>query len=151
MAIQRWEPLRDLLGLQEKVNRLFEESLARSGRLGTGDELRGAAWNPAVDLFETPDRYVLRADIPGTDGTGVELAVGENDVVLRGERRPDPAVPRESYLRLERPTGEFQLRVSIPASVDRRGIEASHRNGVLEVVLPKKKPEPQARIQVSIQ
>ncbi len=148
MVIQRWDPLRNLLHLQERVNRLFEESLARSGVVRETEA--PTAWRPPVDLHEQDDRYVLRADLPGMDGSTVEVQVEEHDLVLRGERGVDSSVPRESYLRLERPSGSFVVRITIPESVNRQAIGAAHRNGVLEVVLPKRREESRARIQVSV-
>jgi HSP20 family protein len=136
-----------LLHLQERVNRLFDESLARSGARSESEA--PAAWRPPVDLYEQEDRYVLRADLPGMDAGTVDVQVDEGDLVLRGNRRSDASVPRESYLRLERPSGGFTVRIGIPPSVDGKRIEATHRNGVLEVVLPKKREEPHARIPVS--
>jgi HSP20 family protein len=148
MVIQRWDPLRDLLHLQERVNRLFEESLARSGVVREAEA--PAAWRPPVDLFEQEGRYVLRADLPGIDPGSVDIQLDESDLVLRGNRRTDSSVGRESYLRLERPSGSFAVRIALPPSVDGKKIEATHRNGVLEIVLPKKRDESQARIQVSV-
>lgn len=150
MAIQRWDPFRDLLRLQERINSLFEESLSRSGVAAGPESLAASAWHPAVDLFETADRYVVRADLPGVDGSTVDLQIEDGDLVLRGERSMDPTVPRERYLRLERPAGTFVLRMAIPESVDRQGIQAAHKNGVLEVALPKRKEEPQGRYRVSV-
>jgi HSP20 family protein len=150
MAIQRWDPFRDILHLQERINRLFEESLARSGVGGRTETLAAAAWQPPVDLHETEDRFVLRADLPGVEGSAVDLQMEDGDLVLRGERSMDPGVPRDRYLRMERPYGTFVLRMSIPESVDRQGIQATHRNGVLEVVLPKRKEEAAGRFRVSV-
>jgi HSP20 family protein len=150
MAIQRWDPFRDLLQLQERVNRLFEESVARSGVQRGADPQGTTSWHPPVDLFEQGDRYVVRADLPGVESGAVDLQIEGSDLVLRGERRGDPLVPRESYLRLERPSGAFLLRMALPDSVERQGIQAAHRNGVLEVVLPKKKAELHGRFRVDV-
>lgn len=148
MVIQRWDPMRDLLHLQERVHRLFEEALARSGAVRESES--PATWRPAVDLFEQEGRYVLRADLPGVDPGSVEIQIEDMDLVLRGNRRADAGIARESYLRLERPSGGFGVRIALPPSVDGARIEATHRNGVLEVALPKRREESQARIQVSV-
>ena len=149
MVIQRWDPVRDLVHLHERINRLFEESLARSGAAQGAESMSATAWHPPVDLFEREDRYVLQADLPGMDNYSVDLQVEGDELVLRGERLMDPTVARESYLRLERPHGSFVLRLSLPSSVNRQAIQAAHRNGVLEVVLPKKREEPE-RVHVSV-
>jgi HSP20 family protein len=151
MAIQRWDPLRDLLQIQERMNKLFEDVLARSAG-GEGPEaLDYAGWKPPVDVVEHHDRYLLRADIPGVTVEEVELEVEDGTLVLRGERKPDPSVSREAYLRAERPHGRFALQLALPPSVDPKGIRAAHGNGVLEVVLPKRREDVPSRIKVPVQ
>jgi len=148
MAIQRWDPRRDLLDLQDRVSRLFEEALSRSGG-GVDGSAPVGAWKPPMDLFEEGHRYVLRADLPGVDASDVELHVEGGRLVLRGERRADAGVARESYLRVERPYGAFSAQVALPPSVDAGGIRATHRNGVIEIVLPKRKEAGASRIDVA--
>lgn len=148
MAIQRWDPLRDLVDLQDRIRHLFDEALSRSG--GADDtESVGGGFRPPIDLHEESERFVVRADLPGVAPTEVELAVEEGTLVLRGERRPSPGVAREAYLRVERPHGRFSVRLQLPPSVDAAGIQAVHRNGVIEVVLPKRKPASPSRIEVA--
>jgi HSP20 family protein len=137
MAIQRWDPLRDMLQLQERMNRLFEEVLARSSEPGRAEATATTGWKPPLDLFEDDGRYVLRADLPGVAAADVELQVEDGRLVLRGERRLDPSVDGKAYLRVERPHGRFAVEVALPPSVDVRGIQATHRNGVMEVSMPK--------------
>lgn len=150
MTIQRLDPLRDLLQLQEKMNRLFEEFVARSGGVRGVEALAEAGWRPLVDLLEESDRYVLRADLPGLESSAVDLQVDEGELTIRGQRPPDPAAARDGYLRRERPQGPFMFRIAIPPSVDRQAIQASHHNGVLEVLLPKKHEEAAGRHRVEV-
>lgn len=147
MAIQRWDPLRDLLSMQERMNRLFDEALARSSGLGDPDAV-GAGWKPPMDLHEESGRYVLRADLPGIEAADVDIQVEDGRLVLRGERRMDPGVDREAYLRVERPYGRFLVQVALPPSINAQEVRASHRNGVLEISLPKKKEQASARVPV---
>lgn len=149
MAIQRWDPLRDVLRLQERMNRLFEEVTARSGDAGDADAASGA-FKPAVDMYEMSDRYVVLADLPGVAPGDVEVNVQEGVLSLSGERRADPTIPSDAYLRIERPRGRFALQIALPPSVERQGIEAKRREGMLEVVLPKKKEHVQSKIQVEV-
>jgi HSP20 family protein len=142
MAIQRWDPLGDLIRLRERMNALFEETLSRSTAPIGSDTTDTGGWRPAVDLFEEQERYLLRADLPGVTAEDVDLQVEDGHLVLRGERRAEAPVEREAYLRVERPYGRFRTTIALPSSVDRSRIEARHRNGVLEVSLPKKKAEP---------
>lgn len=149
MAIQRWDPQRDLVDLQDKMNRMFDHALSRSVGSGESEELGSAGWRPPVDLIEEPARYVLRADLPGVAASDVEVQVDRGTLFLRGERRPDAEVSREAYLRIERPSGRFAVQVALPPSVEPKAIQASHRNGVIEVVLPKRKEQAAGRIEIS--
>jgi HSP20 family protein len=149
MAIQRWDPERDLADLQGKMNRMFDHALSRSVGSEEADGLGSTGWRPPVDLIEEPTRYVLRADLPGVSASEVEVQIERGTLFLRGERRIDPDVSREAYLRIERPSGRFAVQVALPASVEPKAIHATHRNGVIEVVLPKRKEQVASRIEIS--
>jgi HSP20 family protein len=150
MAIQRWDPLRDLVQLQERMNRMFEDTFARSGGSAETESLATSGWRPSVDIFEQGSQYVLRADLPGVAPDGVEIEVEGDVLTLRGERKSDPAVDRESYLRIERPQGKFSVQVTLPPSVERSAIRASQRDGVLDVVLPKKEDRAPSRLKIDV-
>jgi HSP20 family protein len=149
MAIQRWDPARDVRELQQQVNRMFEDVLSRSAIHDGPEPLSASPWRPPIDLFEEPSRYVLRADIPGVLPTDVEVKVEGGRLLLRGERKLEGSVDREAYLRIERPSGRFSAQLALPPSVDRARIQANHRNGVLEVVLPKKAEELSNRVEIA--
>ncbi len=145
MAIQRWDPQRDLVRLQENVKQMFEEVLGRSSWQSSAERSRPADWKPPLDLLEEPGQYLLRADLPGVAAADVQLRIENGNLLVFGERKIDPA----AYLRMERPTGRFSAQVALPPSVDRQRIQASHRNGVLEVMLPKREEEIPSRIEVA--
>ena len=148
MAIQRWDPVRELTGLQQKMNRLFDETFSRS--TGTaGDDAGSAGWRPSMDLFEEADRYVMRADLPGVVAGDVEIKIDDGTLHLTGERKIDGDVSRDSYLRVERPYGRFTLQISLAPSVDTSTIRATHGNGVIEIVMPKRSRSEPSTIQVS--
>ncbi len=149
MAIQRWDPLRDLMELQQKISRLFDETLTRSGGADDVEGIGAGAWKPPTDLFEDDVRYVLRADLPGVAAGDVDIKIEDGTLFLRGERKMDAGVSREAYLRVERPYGRFAVKVALAPSVDQGAIRASHRNGVVEVLLPKKKKPLPSQIQIS--
>jgi len=151
MAIQRWDPLRDLRDIRERMNRLFDDAAARDPRAGRAETVASTGFKPPVDVFEDGDRYILRADLPGLTTSDVDIEVENGTLVLRGERKPDPGVPSESYLRTERPHGRFSLQLALPPSIDRQNIRATHVAGVLEVVLPKRKEDAPSRIKVQVQ
>jgi HSP20 family protein len=148
MAIQRWDPLQGLMDLQEKMNHLFEDTLARSGGNDRGEAEASSGWRPPMDLYEEADRYVLRTDLPGVAASDVEIEIESGTLHLRGERKMDGVVRREAYLRVERPYGRFSVQVELPSSVEQQGIRATHQNGVIEILLPKRKPQTPSRIEV---
>lgn len=131
------------------MTRLFDEALSRSAGPGTVENPASGGWTPPLDLFEEAERYVLRADLPGVAAGDVDVQIQNGTLSLRGERRPDPGVAAESYLRVERPHGRFSVQVALPDSVERGDIKAAHRNGVIEIVLPKKRVAAPSRIEIS--
>lgn len=148
MATTRWDPFRDLMGIQDRMNRLFQETLSRHRG---HEELEGGQWGPMVDIFEFGDRIVLMADLPGIDQNDIEIRVDDNTLFLRGERRPPADVKPEDYHRSERPHGQFLRSFSLPQNVDQARIRAKHNNGVLELILPKRQEAKAKSIRVEVQ
>jgi HSP20 family protein len=133
--------------IQERMNRLFQETMARP----RGQEnLESGQWAPAVDIFETGDRIVLRADLPGIDQEAIEIRVDDNTLMIRGERPFPKDANADGFHRAERPYGAFMRSFNLPLNVDQSGILASHRNGVLEVLLPKKQESKAKAIRVEV-
>ena len=148
MAIKRWDPVRNIREMQARMNELFDSALAGSAGTGAAESMTNG-WAPPMDLFEEQERYVLRADLPGVAATDVDLKVESGVLYLRGERKTDGNVSKESYLRVERPHGRFAVQISLPPSVDPQGVRASHNNGVIEITLPKRKRGEPSKIEVS--
>lgn len=148
MALTRWDPFRDLVSLQERMNRLFEDSLSRSK--ATDDEMPMGAWTPAVDIYETTDEIVLRADLPGVDQKDIDLRIENNSLTVRGERRFMKETKEEDYHRIERSYGVFSRSFQLPGSIDQGGVAASHRDGVLEVHMPKRPETRPKQIKVEV-
>ena len=148
MPSSPWDPFRDMSMLQERMNRLFEETLARS-KTPEGDFPMGS-WMPAVDIYETAEQVVIRVDLPGVDQQGIDLRIENGTLMLRGERKFAAGENREDFLRIERTYGAFQRTFRLPATVDQGQVQANHKHGVLEVVLTKNESaKPQAiRIEV---
>jgi len=116
MAIVRWEPFRDLVSLQDRMNRLFDESF-RGGSAKEEDWL-GGSWSPAVDIFEHEGSIVLKAELPGLEAKDVDVRVENNVLTLRGERKFDEEVKKENYHRVERAYGSFSRAFTLPTVVD---------------------------------
>ena len=138
MAIRRPDPTRAIAELQDRMNRLFEEIRGRSTE-SDPDEARSGGWNPPIDLVEHDGGYVLRADLPGVEPDHLRIQVEGDVLLVEGERRPETGLSSEAFLREERPRGRFEVKLSLPPSVDPSGIRASQRAGVLEVVLPSRR------------
>jgi HSP20 family protein len=134
--------------LQERMNRLFEESLSRGS--SAEEDVRGGGWAPAVDIEETHDRIVLRADLPGVTLEQVELKIDNDQLTLRGERAFPPSSRREDFHRIERSFGSFFRSFTLPHTINHAAIRAELKHGVLEVTLPKKSETQSKQIEVQI-
>jgi HSP20 family protein len=135
MAIVRWNPARDLMQMREEMDRLFSQFLRR----GDGEEATWGQgmWAPAVDIYETEDAFMLKAELPGFSKDDVQIEVQENRLIIRGERKREEEVKEENYHRLERAYGRFERAFWLPTTVDTEKIQASFKDGVLELRLPK--------------
>ena len=151
MAIVRWEPFRDLVGLQERMNRIFDETFRRAGRTGTDDDWSlGGSWAPAVDIYEQEGNSVLKAELPGVDPKDVDVRVENNVLTLRGERKFDNEVKRESYHRIERAYGTFTRSFTLPNMIDTDKIKAEYKESVLRMCLPQKEEARPKQISISV-
>lgn len=150
MAIVRWDPFRDLVTLQERMNRMFDESYRGVARGSEEEWALGGSWAPAVDIYEQGNDIVLKAELPGVDPKDVDIRVENNVLTLRGERRFDSEVKRESYHRVERAYGAFARSFTLPSVVDTAHIKAEYRDGVLQVTLPKREEAKPKQIQISV-
>ena len=149
MAVVRWEPFRDLLTLQERMNRMFNESYR--GRGGSEDDWSlGGSWAPAVDIYEHEGNIVLTAELPGVDPKDVDVRVENNVLTLRGERKWNSDVQRESYHRVERAYGSFTRSFTLPNVVDTTNIKADFKDGMLRLVLPKREEAKPKQISINV-
>lgn len=148
MAVDRWDPVRDLLGLRERVDGLFQDVLGRSGAVPEAEA--PGVWRPQVDVWEQPGGYQLRVDLPGLAAGEVTVDVDGGALRIRGERKSEALVPRETFLRSERPGGRFALSIALPPSVDPLGIEARQRDGVLEVSLKRRDARAPGPVRVDV-
>jgi HSP20 family protein len=146
MAIVRWEPVRDLLTLQDRVNQMIQGSYRGSDE----DWALGGSWAPAVDIYEKDGNIVLKAELPGLDPKDVDVRVENNVLTLRGERKFDNEVKRDNYHRVERAYGTFTRSFTLPNVVDTNNIKADFKDGLLHVVLPKREEAKQRQIQINV-
>lgn len=149
MAIVRWEPFRDLVSLQDRMNRLFEESFRGISRGGNEEEWSVGTWAPAVDIYEHNSNIVLKAELPGVNPKEVDIRVENNVLTLHGERKFEGEVKRDSYHRVERAYGTFSRSFTLPSVIDTERIQADYKDGILTVVLPKREEARLRQIQIS--
>ncbi|HVO11522.1 MAG TPA: Hsp20/alpha crystallin family protein [Vicinamibacteria bacterium] len=149
MAIVRWEPFRDLVSIQDRMNRIFDDAF-RGARQGDDDWALGGTWAPPVDIYEHDGNLVLKAELPGIDPKDVDVRVENNVLSLRGERRFDQEVKRESCHRVERAYGTFSRSFTLPNVVDTGNIKAEFKDGVLRVTMPKREEAKPKQIQIQV-
>jgi HSP20 family protein len=146
MALMRWNPARDLVSIRDDMNRLFNEFFGRTeGQEGTW--LSGA-WTPPVDIHETDDALILKAELPGFSKDDVNVELKDNSLTLKGQRQNEKEVKEEQYHRRERAYGSFQRTFMLPATVDPEKVTATFKDGVLELRLPKRETAKPKRIAI---
>lgn len=145
---QQWNPLQDLMLLQDRMNRLFEDATQRRARTEseTRDEFERADWTPAADIQETETGYLVAIDLPGIDREALQLDVDENRLIVRGVRQIEEVRQHRS----ERPRGKFLRTFSIPTSVDQGGIGAEYKDGVLKIRLPRRTEPKSQKVEIRI-
>lgn len=137
MAIVRWfDPFRELAVIQDRMNRLFEESFPKTK--GGEHDLSKGVWLPPVDIYETEAQVVVTAELAGVDKDKVSIEVKDGVLTIRGERRYQKEVDKEYFHLMEREYGSFKRSFSLPSKIDREKVSASFKGGVLEIILPKK-------------
>ena len=144
MALVRWEPVRELTSLQSEMNRLFN-TFFDTPTAGNGGARR---WVPAMDLVETDDHFVLKADLPGLSEDDVNIEVEDNVLTVSGERKSEHEDKREGYVRVERSYGSFRRSLTLPEGVDPEAVSASFDKGVLEVRIPKPEQRKPRKIEI---
>jgi HSP20 family protein len=148
MARHRFNTVRDLFTLQERMNRLFEEAAERRSRTGEeAGEIERADWIPAADIYEDENEYLLALDLPGINRERLDVGLDDGNLVIRGERPPAEGLAAR---RTERPHGRFARSFSLPDAVERARITADYKDGVLLLHLPKRAGERRGRVRIDI-
>ena len=148
VAPKEKNPFKDLIFLQERMTRIFDEALLQyKGSSG----LASGAWFPPVDIYETGDTIILKAEIPGVDRKNVSLEVRENVITLKGERKFSKNLGEENYHRMERFYGTFSRAFSLPNVVDKAAVTANFKDGVLEIMVPKVVEESSSSVKITVE
>jgi HSP20 family protein len=142
MALVRWDPFRDLTALQTEVNRLFSRA--------SGDVTDRQSWTPAIDVVETDDAIVLKAELAGMDPKDINIEVQDNVLTVSGERRFQEEVKEDKYYRIERRYGSFSRSLALPPTADETKVEAKYDSGLLEITVPKAEIAKPKKITVAV-
>ncbi|GAC1409285.1 MAG: Hsp20/alpha crystallin family protein [Actinomycetota bacterium] len=140
--MEKWDPFRDLLGVQNDMTKLFDRAL------NTGPSSTARAWAPPLDICETPEGYRVVAELPGFGPSDVDLTVDNGTLTIRGERKFYTEVSPDSFHRVERKFGAFMRSVSLPSQVEAEKISAAFDKGVLTIDIPKAEIAKPRRIEV---
>ncbi len=148
MAIVRRDPFRELSLLRSQMDRIFEDLVGRGER----EEWGKVSWFPPVDIYETEAEIVLKAEVPGVDQEDIKIKVEDDTLILKGEKRVEKKETKsENFLRAERAYGSFQRSFTLPQTVDKEGIKANLKKGVLTLILPKKEEVKPRQISIQVE
>ncbi|MDI6816623.1 MAG: Hsp20/alpha crystallin family protein [Actinomycetota bacterium] len=132
-ALRRWDPWRELSRVQDDLSSMFERAFGSERR----ERLMLSHWMPDVDIYEKENKIYIRMDIPEIEPEDIDISIVDNTMKIKGERKMTEEVKEENYYRMERRYGSFERMIELPVSVKMDAIEATYKNGVLHVELPK--------------
>lgn len=143
-----WDPFNEMERIQGEMNRLFNTSLMRGGDRDTG--LQEGVWSPAIDIHDSKDNILVKADIPGLKKEDIEVTVQGDALIIKGQKSREKETKDKDYIRTERFYGAFHRAIRLPAEIQADKVEASYKNGVLELVLPKSEKARPKQIKLDI-
>lgn len=144
MAIQRWDPLRELRQMDDTINRLWRGFGSVPAIAGVED------WNISLDVIQKDDAIVVKASVPGVQPKDIDVAIEDNILTLRAERKEEFTDEKATYLIQERHSGSFYRALSLPDSVDTSKVNSVYENGVLTITLPKAEEKKKKQIKVNV-
>jgi HSP20 family protein len=136
---RRWEEVRNLLSIHERVNKLFEEVMS-----GSREPVSPPIWSPVVDIYETEKEYVVEAEVPGVKQSDIEISLSDNILTIRGYRPFYPELYRDKsgkYHRVECSYGNFQRSFLLTEPIKENAVKAVLKDGILKITIPKRLPE----------
>ncbi len=146
MAIIRWDPFRELVSMQDRMNRLFEDAVRTRGG---EDEMASGNWMPPVDIYETKDALIVKAQLPEVNREDIDIRLENGVLSIRGERKLQEELKNESCYRMECQYGTFSRSFSLPRTVDQEKINANYKDGVLTLRIPKREEIRPRQIEIS--
>jgi HSP20 family protein len=148
MAITRWRPFRDMMTVQDEMNRLFDDFF---GRPVMRRDWAEAAWCPCVDVSETKDSVVINTEIPGMSKDDVKVSIQDNVLTLSGEKKQEKEEKDANYHRMERSYGSFSRSFTLPTSVKADKVKATYKDGILRIALPKSEEVKPKQIPIAVE
>jgi HSP20 family protein len=145
--LTRWEPIRELASLQERMNRLFNDSLSP---ITNQESLAAGSFVPPVDVYEDEQTIRLKMEVPGIEEKDIDIRLENNLLTIRGERKLEKETKEENYHRIERSYGSFTRSFSLPNTVNSEEVKAAYSKGVLTINLAKRAEARPKQIKVSI-
>jgi HSP20 family protein len=145
-VITRWEPFREFSTLQDRLNRLFQQSVSE----GREESLTTSSFAPAVDVYEDDHQVTLKIEVPGIDEKDIDVRLENNTLTVHGERKLEKEEKEENYRRVERQYGSFTRSFTLPNTVDAEGVSAQYDKGVLKIKLAKKGEAKPKQIKISV-
>jgi HSP20 family protein len=146
-VVTRWDPFREFSTLQDRMNRLFQDSFSQPGR---EESLTTSQFAPAVDVYEDEHNITLKIEVPGVDEKDIDIRVENNTLTVHGERKFEKEEKEENYRRVERQYGSFTRSFTLPNTVDSENIAADYDKGVLKIRLAKKAEAKPKQIKVNV-
>jgi HSP20 family protein len=146
MELVAWTPFESLNQVQSRINNLFDESFGRSWANASTSRV----WYPAVDILESKEAYLLRAELPGMNKEDFNLELKEGTLTLTGERKSTKPVEGVEYRTVERVNGKFVRSFTLPETVKYDGIQATYKDGILEIHVPKAEEAKPRQIQITV-
>src|SRR5271156_2252125 len=145
-VITRWEPFREFSTLQDRLNRLFQQSVGE----GREESLTTSSFAPPVDVYEDDHQVTLKIEVPGIDEKDIDVRLENNTLTVHGERKLEKEEKEENYRRVERQYGSFTRSFTVPTTVDSEKVSATYDKGVLKIALPKKAEAKPKQIKVNV-
>jgi HSP20 family protein len=148
MAITRWDPFRDVLALQNRMNSLFQEYNRTQG--DSSDLMTTASFAPPVDIYEDEHKIVLKLEVPGMKESDLDIQLENNVLTVKGERKLEKEEKEENFHRIERRYGSFYRSFTIPNTVNAESVKAGYDAGVLRIQLEKRAEAKPKQIKVEV-
>jgi HSP20 family protein len=142
------DPFREMESLQKEMNRLFDFSLSRQPFGDTA--LFSGQWAPAIDVYDSRDSILVKADLPGLKKEEIEVSIQNDNLIVKGEKKRNEEIKEENYYRTERFCGSFLRTIPLPCEVDASRVQANYKEGVLELILPKSEEAKPKKIKIDV-